>query len=535
MASSKKRAHLSLETKVQVINQAKANSQLTVRSLAEMFGCGRTQISDILKNKDEILSAYESNASTSKKKRISKFSDVNEALYQWYCMACSKNIYPCGPQLSTKAKEIAARLGVPNFEGTNGWLEKWKRRYNVQKVTVSGESGDVSGVTVSAWKERLPEILRGYDKKNVYNLDETGCFWKALPQQGFAVKGKECRGGKKSKQRFTIAFMVNAAGEKEKPVVIWKSANPRCFRGFDKCQLPVKYYDQQKAWMTGEILDSYLTAFNSKMKAERRCILLFLDNAGCHPKNLQDKYSNIKIVFLPANTTSRLQPLDLGIIANFKTHYRRLLLQYVIAKIDNASNATEVTSSINVLVAIRWVALAWKEVKESTIIKCFKTAGILNDTFDIQDRICTSEDPFEDIDETISLTPLLSAAMGTIGACSMSEYINGDNELPVCADLDDEHWEDNFMESLTQQEATPAAEDSDPEDDVDVPPPVPKIKDFKEAIQTLEDVQNFLESRNCLEMATKTNTLINEVAAYQASTMRQTTLTHFFPRNEDIV
>ena len=157
-----------------MINQAKANSQITVRTLAEMFGCGRTQISDVLKNKEEILSAYESNASTSKKKRISKFSDVNEALYRWYCMACSKNIYPCGPQLSTKAKEIAARLGVPNFEGTNGWLEKWKRRYNVRKVTVSGESGDVSGVTVSAWKERLPEILRGYDKKNVYNLDETG-------------------------------------------------------------------------------------------------------------------------------------------------------------------------------------------------------------------------------------------------------------------------------------------------------------------------------------------------------------------------
>ena len=102
-----------------------------------------------------------------------------------------------------------------------------------------------------------------------------------------------------------------------------------------------------------------------------------------------------------------------------KTHYWRLLLQYVIAKIDTASNATEVTTS---LVAIRWVALAWKEVKESTImIKCFKTAGILNDT---QEHIYTSEDPFEDIDETISLIPLISAAMGTISACSMSEYIH---------------------------------------------------------------------------------------------------------------
>ena len=120
-------------------------------------------------------------------------------------------------------------------------------------------------------------------------------------------------------------------------------------------------------------------------------------------------------------------------------------------------------------------------------------------------------------------------------ACSMSNYINGDNELQVCADLDDDHWEDSFMESLTQQEATPAAEDSDPGDDIDVPPPVPKIKDFKEAVQTREDLQNFLESRNCLEMAAKTNTLINEVAAYQASTMRQTTLTHSLPRNKDIV
>ena len=77
--------------------------------------------------------------------------------------------------------------------------------------------------------------------------------------------------------------------------------------------------------------------------------------------------------------------------------------------------------------------------------------------------------------------------MGTTGACSLSEYISGDNELPVCADLDDDHWEDNFMESLTQQEATPAAEDSDPEHDVDVPPPMPKTL-IKEAVPTLEDV-----------------------------------------------
>ncbi len=70
-------------------------------------------------------------------------------------LACSKNIYPDGTQLTQKAKDIAVQLEKPGFKGTNGWLEKWKKRY---QVTNQGESGDVSRVTIQSWKERLPEI-----------------------------------------------------------------------------------------------------------------------------------------------------------------------------------------------------------------------------------------------------------------------------------------------------------------------------------------------------------------------------------------
>ena len=130
-------------------------------------------------------------------------------------MACAKNIYPGGPQLIAKAKEIANLVGKADFEGTQGWLSKWKTRYNVKRVSICGESGDVCGETITSWKERVPEILRGYDKRDVFNLDETGCFWRALPNRGFGQKGKQCKGGKQSKCRFTIAFLVNAHGEKE--------------------------------------------------------------------------------------------------------------------------------------------------------------------------------------------------------------------------------------------------------------------------------------------------------------------------------
>ena len=76
--------------------------------------------------------------------------------------------------------------------------------YNVKQVTVCSESGDAQGETVESWKERLPEILDGYSKEN---MDETGVFWRALPNRGFGVKGKECRGCKKNKQRITVFFV----------------------------------------------------------------------------------------------------------------------------------------------------------------------------------------------------------------------------------------------------------------------------------------------------------------------------------------
>ena len=51
-------------------------------------------------------------------------------------------------------------------------------------MSVSGESGEVKGATVDPWKEHIPEVLAGYIAENIWNVDETGCFWKALPEKG---------------------------------------------------------------------------------------------------------------------------------------------------------------------------------------------------------------------------------------------------------------------------------------------------------------------------------------------------------------
>ena len=93
----------------------------------------------------------------------------------------------------------------------------------------------------------------------------------------------------------------------------------------------------------------------------------------------------------------------------------------MLARIDEAKNATEVTGSINVLTAIRLVALGWREVKASTIQKCFRKAGVLSDDFEVQ-VVGEEEDPFVDIDDTIQLGSLIQSSMGE-SSCSVEEYV----------------------------------------------------------------------------------------------------------------
>ena len=93
--------------------------------------------------------------------------------------------------------------------------------------------------TVDSWKKRLQDILQRWAPENIWNIDETAQFFRALP--GHVVARAES---------LTCAFFVNSSGVKEKPIVIRKSENPRCLMGIaNKADLPCRYFNQPKAWM----------------------------------------------------------------------------------------------------------------------------------------------------------------------------------------------------------------------------------------------------------------------------------------------
>ena len=102
---------------------------------------------------------------------------------------------------------------------------------NGNNVIISGEAADVNPTTVDDWHKCLPDICAGYTNKDIFNSDETGLFFRALPTRSMVAKGDDCKGGRIAKDRITVLLCCSATGEKLQPLVIGRSLNPRCFRG----------------------------------------------------------------------------------------------------------------------------------------------------------------------------------------------------------------------------------------------------------------------------------------------------------------
>ena len=104
----------------------------------------------------------------------------------------------------------------------------------------------------------------------------------------------------------------------------------------------MQYFYSKNVWLTIETMVQVLTALNCKLDVKNRKDLPFVDNAPSHSKNLQGNLKNIKLVFLPKNSTSQLQPCDTGVIRNVEVKYRKQLLKRVISRIDDGKKASEI-------------------------------------------------------------------------------------------------------------------------------------------------------------------------------------------------
>ncbi|XP_036182980.1 tigger transposable element-derived protein 1-like [Myotis myotis] len=189
------------------------------------------------------------------------------------------------------------------FVASKGWLMRFKVRANLHNLKVHGEaaSGDAKAAA-SAYTQ-------------------------------IAKEEKTASGHQASKERLTLLLGANAAGDFKLKPLVCLAENPRAPKCIWKGQLPVIWKSNKKAWVTLSVFEDWFTNhFVPEVKdycASRGLpfkVLLVLGSAPGHPADLNDFHPNVKVVYLPPNTTSLLQPMDQGVIASFKAYYLRRTL-----------------------------------------------------------------------------------------------------------------------------------------------------------------------------------------------------------------
>lgn len=360
-----KRKALDISTKRVILNELAQGAKNC--ELVKKYGVSKSTISTILKNKDKIISA-DANSTDRKRLRRATYADVEEALLKWFVDARARNIPISGPMMLAKAKDFAFLLDFPDFCPGNGWLHRFKVRHGIVFKSIVGEAASASDQDVASWLEANRDTILSYAERDVYNADETALFYQMLPGKTHAMKGDTCAGGKHSKVRVTALLCTNMDGsDRRVPFVIGKSKKPRCFRGY----VPVRYRHSAKAWMTRDLFAEWLSELDRDMHKQGRRVLLVVDNCSAH--HVQASLTAVTLLFLPPNTTSKVQPLDLGIIRAFKAYYRRRVVERMLIAVDRP--AANLPLRVSLYSALEMVKASWAEVTATCVQNCFRKAG----------------------------------------------------------------------------------------------------------------------------------------------------------------
>ena len=84
--------------------------------------------------------------------------------------------------------------------------------------------------------------------------------------------------------------------------------------------------------MDSILFEEWVLEVNRRFTKEGREIVLFDDNCPAHPSI--DNLVSTELIFLPPNTTSKLQPMDQVVIRSLKPHYKTMSIKKLIEAIE---------------------------------------------------------------------------------------------------------------------------------------------------------------------------------------------------------
>lgn len=125
--------------------------------------------------------------------------------------------------------------------------------------------------------------------------------------------------------------------------------------------------------------------------------------------------------------------------------------------------------------------------------------------------------------------------------CAANELASIEEDLAVCADMTDDHWEETFFAELGPSSSKSVCtedtgersdlESASDEESTELPPP--RFRNLSEVIACLEDIRYFLECKGYTTQSTEAMSLISSLTMLHSQNFskcsRQSSLLDFFP------
>lgn len=462
-----KRRDLTVAEKLKILREYDELPKVSQRSAAIQLKVSQPLLCKLLKSRNEIECISASNGNVDRKrKRTGKDEEVEEALKEWFLKVRKKDASIDGPLFREQAEKLARKMGKTDFVATSGWFQRWKERENLTFGKVHGEQADADKSGAEAWfKNEWPPLCEKYAPSSIFNADETGLYFRALPENTYMFKRENIKGAKISKERITLLCCASMTGEKKGLVAIGKSKRPRCFQGVKK--LPLRYFSNKNAWMTASIFTDWLKEWDSELDHD---ILLLVDNCTAHIDTVP--LNHITVRFLPANTTSLIQPCDQGIIKAFKAHYRSSMRRRILNLMEedaSSCSAATIAKKTTLLDALHMAVSAWNRVTDITVRNCFQKGGF---------SLNPMEDDSDILDELQSDSGLPPQ--------KYDEWMKIDDDIPTATAL----TEDDIIASVLHKDETESSE-SDSEDEHEAPKIPPSKSEMLQALDVLREGVQF--------------------------------------------
>ena len=80
-------------------------------------------------------------------------AENDKAVYSWFHNTRVNNVPVSGVVLKDKALQFAKSLHLDDFRASDGWLDRWKSRYNVTFREVPEEEKSCTPEMTASWKD----------------------------------------------------------------------------------------------------------------------------------------------------------------------------------------------------------------------------------------------------------------------------------------------------------------------------------------------------------------------------------------------